>query len=1373
MKIGIVYGTVSSNLGDLAINYGLTELLRRLAPDAEVHVVFRNPHKAYFNAARASFEGLERLSFGVLSTKDTRGADIPRDYAELTRAVEYALEPARFIADAGLGGCDLVLCSSGEHLFAYENNNNHIDLVWHTLPALAAKAAGMRFAMLPATVGPFEAPTVAHMLRAFFTLNDTVALRESNSLKYAAQFLEVNPPVLLDPAFFSPVPQQPSRNDEAILGLVMRLENFGMRVGAIYNSKKHFANYEERGFGDSLSFRFTLAAASSFVNEVGGKVNLFIQTLADRDLALAVAKALNEQGYGDKVRVVQPVSVSEYQKELGRVSFIVASRFHACILGLLSSKPALGVHFDEHGHKMPGLFDLLGVPDYCLNVSGASPEVLGASVVPLFLERGRAFAEMSRWLRAKQDDTLAWLKQVLTLQNPVIPPKDIPASTLSYISVIEAVRSRTEDAARSGETVRLKADIAKLAAELKATKEQSEQRKADIFKRAVELKATREQRKADIAKLAAELKATREQSEQRKADIAKLAAELKATREQRKADIAKLAAELKATREQSEQRKAELTREKRENQAIGNSFSFRLGFLLVQALHHPGLHTIMLPYHLLQLLAGKASMRVRKRSKGEDKRENAVAQRKAQHEIKLMGDRLLRDGNFSAWIGLADQYKGNAYVKTRAPFVQANYRLLQSGFQPEPIDIPENYCPSSNVVFYLLHNSLPHSSGGYAVRTHGLLKALVSDGWHMHGVTRLGFPVDMIKTGTKHSLYTPLVSDAKGVLPADSIDGVQYMRLFDGNQGRYTLPLDAYLQAYLRNVLSLCEKCQPALLHGASFHWNGIVATTAARILGLPSIYEVRGLWELTRMSREPEWENSEDYCLQVCLETDACKQADAVITLTNGLKKLLIERGVSGDKILVVPNSVDTGRFVPRPRDKELEAQLGFAGKKVIGFIGAFAEYEGLEYLLQATAKLRAGGRDDLHIMLVGDGAVYDKLQSMCDELQIRDIVTFTGRVPHEDVERYYSLIDIVPYSRIGTPVCEIVSPLKPFEAMSMGKTVVASDVAALAEIVTDGETGLLHKKDDVDHLAHTLEILLENTGLMLRLGKAAREWVVHNRDWRITANSVSELYRQLMKGQRIAMPFRTTIDENGASIGHYGIYRGLEIGDHHSVTAVAGKFARPAKGMSPSRLSFTEVKLKDMALNPNTSMIKGRYVDHYGVSGIRQGVYPIDDWKRIEHVSSLLPGGKRFLDIGAGYCHFINLVASLHRFDNLTGVDIKRKGNFILPGVPSFNFVCASAVSLPFRDKSFDVVTCMEVLEHLDKQSFITALHELRRVTSRLIIVSVPYNQSEPLPSYHKLRFTDKDLLTYFPDGDFTLLKKSKGTSWMVIMERAYEVW
>ena len=185
-------------------------------------------------------------------------------------------------------------------------------------------------------------------------------------------------------------------------------------------------------------------------------------------------------------------------------------------------------------------------------------------------------------------------------------------------------------------------------------------------------------------------------------------------------------------------------------------------------------------------------------------------------------------------------------------------------------------------------------------------------------------------------------------------------------------------------------------------------------------------------------------------------------------------------------------------------------------------------------------------------------------------------------------------------------------------------------------------------------------------------------------------------------------------------------------------------------------------------TATIKEKYIERFGVERDRLGWYKEDDWSRIEYISSLLPAAKSVLDIGTGTGAFLNLLISLHRFQRILGIDERRYSRFaVLLERQLYQIMYASVTDLPFADKSIDIVTCMEVLEHIDRQSFTAALPELRRV-GRFLIVTVPYNGPEPLPSYHKLKFTDKDLLTYFPHGEFILLRKSAGADWMVIVER-----
>jgi hypothetical protein len=197
-------------------------------------------------------------------------------------------------------------------------------------------------------------------------------------------------------------------------------------------------------------------------------------------------------------------------------------------------------------------------------------------------------------------------------------------------------------------------------------------------------------------------------------------------------------------------------------------------------------------------------------------------------------------------------------------------------------------------------------------------------------------------------------------------------------------------------------------------------------------------------------------------------------------------------------------------------------------------------------------------------------------------------------------------------------------------------------------------------------------------------------------------------------------------------------------------------------------EVQLEEKVLSPGVCLIKEKYTESYGIEKNLVGGYYEIDWKRIDYVSSLLPEYVSVLDAGAGIGAFFNLLVSLKKFRKVIGLDIRKKIKFFpLSEDRSSHFIYASVTDIPFKDKCFDFVTCMEVLEHLEKKWFIAALLELRRV-SRSLIITVPYYEPEPLPHYHKLRFTDIDLLTYFPNGNFTLLKRPKNTSWMLIYER-----
>jgi glycosyltransferase involved in cell wall biosynthesis len=143
--------------------------------------------------------------------------------------------------------------------------------------------------------------------------------------------------------------------------------------------------------------------------------------------------------------------------------------------------------------------------------------------------------------------------------------------------------------------------------------------------------------------------------------------------------------------------------------------------------------------------------------------------------------------------------------------------------------------------------------------------------------------------------------------------------------------------------------------------------------------------------------------------------------------------------------------------------------------------------------------------------------LKRLDAELGTTDVVTFTGRVPHDTVDGYYSLVDVSTIPRLPLPICELVSPMKPFEAMAMEKAMLVSDVAALTEIVDNRVTGLTFRKGDVESYAAELTRLINDRELRSRLGKQAREWVVRERDWSVVVRTADEVYRELLDDSRL----------------------------------------------------------------------------------------------------------------------------------------------------------------------------------------------------------------------------------------------------------------
>jgi PEP-CTERM/exosortase A-associated glycosyltransferase len=422
----------------------------------------------------------------------------------------------------------------------------------------------------------------------------------------------------------------------------------------------------------------------------------------------------------------------------------------------------------------------------------------------------------------------------------------------------------------------------------------------------------------------------------------------------------------------------------------------------------------------------------------------------------------------------------------------AGERRVRSGWRPAVALQPAGAAVRGRIL-HLVTESLPYYQSGYTIRTHEIVLAQRAAGLDPSVVTSAGFP-------QTHGFLDPP--------PRDLVEGASYHRV----PGGVWLPEDHRLQQYADGVAALTRELRPAVLHAASKFPNALVAAAVRDATGLPVVYEVRGFLEESWLARHAgQGPVGERYELDRAAETAAMRAADAVVTLGEGMKAEIAGRGIPADRITVVPNGVAPERFPPQPRDEALARRLGLApGDVVLGYVSTFFAFEGIRHLVDATAVLRRRGRA-VRLLLVGDGEERMALERQAHDLAVHDRVVFTGRVPRDQVNRYYALIDVFVVPRIDATVCHLVTPLKPLEAMAAERAVVVSDVRALREIVTEGETGFSFPAGDAEALADTVDTLLDDPARRAALGKAAGEWVRAERTWRSNGRRYRRLYERL----------------------------------------------------------------------------------------------------------------------------------------------------------------------------------------------------------------------------------------------------------------------
>jgi PEP-CTERM/exosortase A-associated glycosyltransferase len=397
-------------------------------------------------------------------------------------------------------------------------------------------------------------------------------------------------------------------------------------------------------------------------------------------------------------------------------------------------------------------------------------------------------------------------------------------------------------------------------------------------------------------------------------------------------------------------------------------------------------------------------------------------------------------------------------------------------------------------ILHVLDHSIPLHSG-YTFRTLSILREQRKLGWETFHLT------------------SPKQVDCD--VDEEDVDGWHFYRTAASTSGLAALPLFgewSLMRQLERRLMEVAQKLRPDILHAHSPVLNAIPAIRVGRRLGIPVVYEVRAFWEDAAVDHGTTTEGSLRYRLTRALETHALRRVDHVFTICEGLRRDITRRGITENKVTVIPNAVDIDTFETGGQpDAALAQQLGLAGALVIGFVGSFYAYEGLDLLLDALPAILAK-LPNARILLVGGGPQDSALKAQAARLGLSDRVVFTGRVPHSEVQRYYDLIDLLAYPRHAMRLTELVTPLKPLEAMAQGRLLVASDVGGHKELIRHNETGILFQAGDPAALASAVTDLLTRPDRWPALRQSGRQFVEQERNWAASIKQYVNPYLSLV---------------------------------------------------------------------------------------------------------------------------------------------------------------------------------------------------------------------------------------------------------------------
>ncbi len=396
-------------------------------------------------------------------------------------------------------------------------------------------------------------------------------------------------------------------------------------------------------------------------------------------------------------------------------------------------------------------------------------------------------------------------------------------------------------------------------------------------------------------------------------------------------------------------------------------------------------------------------------------------------------------------------------------------------------------------ILHVFDHSIPLHSG-YTFRSLAILK----------GQRDLGYQTIHL-TSPKHFAF-------QGADLEEQVDGFHFYRTRAGNSIIDRLPVInqlAVIRETKKRIDTILDNEKIDVIQAHSPCLNGLAALWSAKKHKIPVVYEMRASWEDAAVNHGTCKEGDLRYKLSRALETFVLKRVNAITTICQGLKNDIKKRGINENKITVIPNAVNIKNFsCGGAPDKTLQKQFGLSGSIVLGFIGSFYEYEGLALLIEALPGILKSC-PTIKLLLVGGGFQEDFLKRQVQDLDLSKNVIFVGRIPHEEINKYYDLVDIFVYPRLSIRLTEIVTPLKPLEAMAQGKLIIASDIGGHREMIKHEINGLLFEACNKNDLVQQVLKILTQQKEWRKFKDNARKYVEEHRNWKDSINGYKKVFQ------------------------------------------------------------------------------------------------------------------------------------------------------------------------------------------------------------------------------------------------------------------------